>query len=760
MRRAFTLIELLTVIAISGILLTLIILPVFQSFNLTRNAQAFADAQEKGRLLTERISREISSSVIVRNPSGRIDTIVNGTTVPTVRGGLVIRVPRVNADGTTLPSGSTDTREVLIPYAKIDLVAPDVDGEIRNGAFVDPVTGREDPTLRSRKGPVALPLTAGQTITRYWVGLRDPFLRYANPYDGLLAARGAERDNLFVLFKARVNAMEYRTLSDGSSRYVSNPEFFFPAPGTQIAGVTDQATGRPVGTSALLDDPRFFQPILPNGTIDTTREDMARRWLARAVIQTEVSRYDMIQPEFNRANRRVVNVNGTPAIQPLIQFRPSRVASEPAKGDVSVRLGEESAGAAGLAPDSFRTRFGLWTDAIVRTYPAGWTGTQPYLVGRSDFTGLAPGFSVYAYDPSLGNNDVVGGTELFDITTYEETRLGRGRYPFSAAVDAANGRSGWVGNAALRRLFRPYTVDVAKGRVITSFGLNEVGDRSAGGVDPGNPDNLPTFPGSIPADPQAYTPTDDPRLAASPVDVPSLFQPEFRSVNTRFNKLFDVVRRDTGNTTGLAGVDPSRIHRFVDLRTVVQGDGAAGPLDVALGLNARIVPGSEVIMGPDQNPGPGYGQRVRYVRVTGGVEPGPNQYRINYVDLPEPANYALIGVTGQAAAGFDPNVYSPTQPISVFFQAQYKAGYVQFCSDPNVPIPHGGSSAPLSVFYRFQFNGSAGGADRRTDVFAVDYDSRQLMQVLLTIRNYPQASTPNPQTVTLKATANLRNYLR
>ena len=39
-RRAFTLIELLTVIAITAVLLTIIVLPIFQSFNLTRAAQA------------------------------------------------------------------------------------------------------------------------------------------------------------------------------------------------------------------------------------------------------------------------------------------------------------------------------------------------------------------------------------------------------------------------------------------------------------------------------------------------------------------------------------------------------------------------------------------------------------------------------------------------------------------------------------------------------------------------------------------------
>jgi len=43
---------------------------------------------------------------------------------------------------------------------------------------------------------------------------------------------------------------------------------------------------------------------------------------------------------------------------------------------------------------------------------------------------------------------------------------------------------------------------------------------------------------------------------------------------------------------------------------------------------------------------------------------------------------------------------------------------------------------------------------------AVDYDTRQLMEVLLTVRNYAQTTLPNPQYVTLKATATVRNPIR
>ena len=96
-RRAFTLIELLTVIAISALLMTIIVVPVFQSFNFTRSAQSFADAQARARIVADRVSREIGNSVGVRSTSLLVQTVLNGniTSVPqhsTLKTGLLIRI--------------------------------------------------------------------------------------------------------------------------------------------------------------------------------------------------------------------------------------------------------------------------------------------------------------------------------------------------------------------------------------------------------------------------------------------------------------------------------------------------------------------------------------------------------------------------------------------------------------------------------------------------------------------------------------------
>jgi hypothetical protein len=116
---------------------------------------------------------------------------------------------------------------------------------------------------------------------------------------------------------------------------------------------------------------------------------------------------------------------------------------------------------------------------------------------------------------------------------------------------------------------------------------------------------------------------------------------------------------------------------------------------------------------------------------------------------------------GSALAGFLPGSYDPQNFVSAIVQPQYKAGYIQLNSDPGSPLPKG----EIRVSYRFQFTKSRTGtsaqlAGLKTDVFAVDYDSRELMTILVSIRSYPQSNQPNAQTVSLQTTAKVRNYIR
>jgi hypothetical protein len=288
-----------------------------------------------------------------------------------------------------------------------------------------------------------------------------------------------------------------------------------------------------------------------------------------------------------------------------------------------------------------------------------------------------------------------------------------------------------------------------------------------------------------------YAPDSDPGTKISPLS-PYLATTNKYDVNTAFNEVWNTYTELQPN-----------VQRFIDLRVMTNEDGTMGPLfpgaissppDLASAVTnftttlsngsvmnrCRIVPGSETVYGPDQAPGDHYGHPVRYTRVTG--TPGLNQYRINYTDLPEPLDttaatptvdllgyQSAFGLNTSDGMGFSPATYDPTNFVSAVLEPRYKVGYIQFDSDPAAPLPQGYYQAtntlvpvPFKIDYRFQLNGTlpagsvAAGAGA-SDTFAVDYDTRQLMQVLLTLRTLPQSNMPNPQTVTLKATAQIKN---
>ncbi|HLK14194.1 MAG TPA: prepilin-type N-terminal cleavage/methylation domain-containing protein [Fimbriimonadaceae bacterium] len=738
-RRAYTLIELLTVIAITAILLTIIVLPIIDSFNLLRAGQGWSEAQERARILLDRISREIAKSAGLRDNSG-------------VGGQIMVMVPPGpgSFDATPIPE--------LLTYAKMDLYKA-AEGEVQtdalgNPVYVDPVTGKIDPTLHAPKGQALLPATAGSTLVRYYIALRNPFAaagstnpaNYNNPYDGLLMARNSQQDNLYVLYRAEIQPYVY----NGTS-FVGNGTYF----------------ALDANNNPILDDPSF---MIPDGT--AAKAARIQSWLNASVVQTEVSRYDMILPVYNKNTRAVVfdkvpastpgNFDFAPRLVPLLQFRPTRISNEPGTQARTVRLGEESDNSGQSGADVIRTSFGQWSNPVVRSYPVPLVGganpaTNLYEVGRngtrSDNTF---GFSEYQIDPTLGLDDTASGVELFDFTAFNNVVNNPPAglpYPFSAGVQAAVTRSGWIGNLASRQLFAPYQPDGSNGQLLASFSIDEVGLNALAG--PARM-NLPLgFSGTVAS----------PKMSSG---AGAVWAGPGYTINDAFNLSWN-----TYNGQGGHGDLRGNLQRFIDLRVTPNEDGTYGPLfpDGAINIaganvvingsqgsfaRATIVPGSEVVKGPDQLPGPNYGNEIRYTRTT--QAPGPNQYRINYVAQPQPLNpvtqvidYTILGLSATDLAGFNPAVYDPTNFVSAAIQARYMPGYIELNSDPNAPLDT--TNAKFSVYYRFEFTNP-------NDSFAVDYDSREVMSVLLTLHDYPQTTLPNPQTMTLKTTATVRNFLR
>ena len=601
MRKAFTLIELLVVMAITAVLLTLIIVPVIQSFGLTRAAQALADAQDKARLVTDRIAREIGNAVSVRDASS-----------------VDVSVP----DGTGL------TQIVELPYTKLDLIPPaqgDAGTSFKNAdgtiSFRDPNTGKYDPTLTRPKGDVNVNGLPGSTIVRYFVGVNRPLavnadgvyaggtaVPYNEPYTGLLMARNGNRDNLIVLRRAEVQPFVYRARKDGKANSLAwRPNLAY------FRSDDDRNDNGEFDTRIIdLDDPMFF---VPDGQYlresdksrqpDPEKNNRVAHWAGLAVdtkstsvdlvknavskdiaIQTEVSRYDMIRPLLQGSPPQVVkDSGGHVTVVPLIQFRPTRVANEPAAGSAAARPGEAIDGLDRIGPDTFRTDRGLWTDAIVRHYAGDYVPGGGLEIASVDTYGNV---TISAGATAAGGLDGLRASPdnfvVFDGTTYERSLALGQPYPFTAAslsagaTDLMPGYPGteWYKVAAQRQEFTPFRVLTATGKIVTSFPIDQVGD-STKSLPAGVTSNAPYVsitsslsPYLAAGDPSAKPtpiPPGDPNLATAPyspygASAGNPFEPN-RAYNRAFNAYPDL---------------QGTLQRFIDLRFVPNADGTPSPL--------------------------------------------------------------------------------------------------------------------------------------------------------------------------------------
>lgn len=728
MNRAFTLIELLTVMAVSAILLTVIAVPIVQSFNITRSAQGFADAQDRARRLISQIEREIGNSAGVRDNSGAAGSLV-----------------------ATLPDETGAPVQVTLPHVKLDILMPATgDPRTRVGAaFVDPDTGKVDPTLTTPKGDPVLPGTAGDTMVRYFVARRDPFSPYNNPYvrftrpDGSRwLAQAGGRDNLYVLYRAEVQPFVWRVVSGVPTRVV-NTAFF----------VDGDRDGSATTSGIVMDDPFFMEPDgtaiypSPQAGDPADRSEMIRNWLRVASVVTEVSRYDMVMPVFDRGSLQVRFDGGRPVVVPLVRFQPTRMNTETARGMLAVRPSEESDNMEKVGPDVYETQYGSWSDATVSVFPSLFNpGTGP---GRSSAGAVQEAYAggtvvQMGVAPGAGSLQIFGSAgPFFDVTNYLSASASGAPYAFTSSVNA-----GALPDAAARALFMPFVPDAETGRIRASFDVRDVGVDLAVPFEARIPSNTTTEPGVVVG--PTVTPA-DPAFTAGPA------WHTYGGLNQRFARLWhqwDSLFPDVSLAPARDDV-ANGVRRFIDLRVLRQAgaSGAPGPLEPGLFPRASIVPGSEVVVGPDQNPGPNYGRLVRYTRVPNvdSVTVGPNQYKINYTHRQEP-DWSLLGFT---SVNYDQRFYDPTDFLSAVLQARYRVGYLELNSRFGEPIPgvDAGASGNIYVSYRFQFT-------EPRDVVSVDYGSSQLMEVVLTIRNYPQTSIPNPQMVTVRGSAAIRNTVR
>ncbi|HUV03746.1 MAG TPA: prepilin-type N-terminal cleavage/methylation domain-containing protein, partial [Armatimonadota bacterium] len=285
--RGFTLVEILVVLALTMIIMGLVLIPLVQSFKLTRRAEVMVRAQDDARLALSLISRDLAYAMYV----------YDNTKHP-------MDFPVVDQDGNPIT--------VTVPYARVDLVLPRMrayctspdhtPGVAREYPthYVDP-TGKENvlldeaaPTCPEDGSPLQLrpiePLAPDTKIVRYFVGLKDPAKPYSNGYTHKLTA--AEEDNLYVLYRVEFSP--------------SDPDLF-------------ENTG-PGDLENNINDGSFFYNLNVSGFGETYAE--AWRKISRPIVTLDGT--DLVRIKYVDYEGVVVTI-----VTPTVRFEPTAIYNDP-----------------------------------------------------------------------------------------------------------------------------------------------------------------------------------------------------------------------------------------------------------------------------------------------------------------------------------------------------------------------------------------------------------------------------------------------
>ena len=251
-RRAFTLIELLIVIGLTAVLFTLLLVPLISAIRYTQQAQIVTAAQDAVRTTRERLTRELGSALFVFGGTSH-PFVVSTQTAPgddRYTNFLDLEIPGVDGAGKYQST-------IAHAYAcKLDFAQPKAVST--SATATDPTTGEPISYRQSQNGSAIIsnpayvfPLAAGTTVTRYWIGLKDPTKIYSNPRE-VRFDNGTE--NTYILYRAQFQPYVATYDANGNQNGV--------APNTQLF-VTTTKTGAngQMMTVPELDDPDFFRYV-------------------------------------------------------------------------------------------------------------------------------------------------------------------------------------------------------------------------------------------------------------------------------------------------------------------------------------------------------------------------------------------------------------------------------------------------------------------------------------------------------------------
>jgi len=598
--------------------------------------------------------------------------------------------PRVAPGGGALPAvpmGVAFARMDLVPPARVNDQNPALDPSTP----IDPTTNLP---VQEARGDLALPVAPGRVIHRYWLGLRDN----TSMADTQYGTSGRPVKPYVNIYESRRNRS--LTTEDHNPfllyRAVFSPYTLTGKVDTRLINLARYGT-----VEAALADPNFFydndeaqqpaDPYITSAAMPGWRDlngdgrvNYSENWKAIARALVPTDRADMVT-----ATR---DANGNPVYDTVGGLPRMRISPEVRFQPTFVG---NDPGVPSSTDDTGSEAPNVPPSAEVQAY-GHWAVPFSVYIYRSSLT--APQLQYFYWDGSPGRNvffvtfDTISGT----IVNAEDTGF--------------NPRTPWLLPPSMDPAkFLMFTVDERRG--VVSF----------------------AFPHSITQGPTSTT-----------TGQPTRIRPQ------QANDEFNYVRNTSGNalnayrTVSLLPYDPVN-----NPTGMMAADNPADPVPALARIpNARIVPGSEKVVGPDMRPGPHYGQPIAYTRAPRNTDPrrlGPNEYLINYDNI---ANANL-------------NITDPDPRVQAMLRAVQRAGTIIFNSaddaagTPNsLPesVDANGDPVYIEVSYQIQNN-------RSSDVVKASYLTRELMTAAVSVKLY-DFNSGQPQSATLTQKIRVRNLQR
>jgi len=330
-QHAFSLVEMLVVMAITVILLGLLFGPIISSFNFVARAQATSEAQEAARRVLQQVTRDVKDAVQIAASAG--DTL---------------RLPQ--ADDTRIRTQGVrslgyidafDGRGLKHPLfgALLDFLPADDTLGLHGGSLSNPpvpqiITGATH-THETQQGTTVAAEGAHNVVVRYFVGLKDPGYPHQNAND-----RWSGRNGAPVWANSNVSADVLGAANIDNPYVLYRIEFDAGDPAFGDWAIPDPNFKGKAADAPLVINPDFFydNDPAPNGVPYWVN------WRRNAVAQTATNDIDLV--------RFVTDANGNVTqTQSTVTFTPTVV-----QNDAAVPApGQEG------SPLSYVTTHGNWT---------------------------------------------------------------------------------------------------------------------------------------------------------------------------------------------------------------------------------------------------------------------------------------------------------------------------------------------------------------------------------------------------------------